>query len=205
MSGLLPQTSTKPGWVWNAARYRAAAQVADGILTHRAIAKQAGVSSRQLTTWKQHPAFAALVNAITTDAASSIRDEVVATKAGRLRVLVDLHNDLLAIKEARARVAAERAQQRDWAAGEETGLVVTKETWGKVMAQEATADLALVKQIQSLHEQIVKEQRNWDTSVTVKHSGRVDHVIRNPDLKALSDEELDALERIAQRFQVEAP
>lgn len=190
----LPETSTKPAWSWNAARYRAAAQIADGVLKDREIATQAGITTRQLRTWKKHPDFATLVQAITTDATSSIRDEVVATKAGRLRVLVDLHNDLLAIKEARA---AARAEERDWAAGESTGLVVTRETWGKTNSREAEVDLGLVKQIQSLHEQIVKEMNNWDASLKVQHTGRVDHVHRAPMLKDLSIDQLEKLESIA--------
>jgi demethoxyubiquinone hydroxylase (CLK1/Coq7/Cat5 family) len=109
---------------------------------------------------------------------------------------VDLHNKLLAIIEARM---AAYADERSWAAGESTGLIVTKESWGNTDSREAQVDLGLVKQIQSLHEQIVKEQRDWDTSVSVKHMGRVDHVHRNPDLKQLTDDELDALERIAHR------
>ena len=40
--------------------------------------------------------------------------------------------------------------------------------------------------------------------VNVKHSGRVDHVHRNPDLKALTDDELNALEEMAQRLTAEA-
>lgn len=158
------------------------------------IAKQAGITERRLHMWREQPEFAALVRAITGDAASAIRDEVVASKAGRLRILVDLHNRLYAIVEARAE---RHADERDWAAGESTGLIVTKETWGKTNSREAQADIAIVKQIQSLHEQIVKELNDWDTSVSVKHSGRIDHVHRTAKYDTLSDEELEALEHLA--------
>src|SRR5690606_12421430 len=115
-----------------------------------------------------------------------------------LRILVDLHNKLWAIIEARAERYAE---EREWAAGESTGLIVTKETWGKTNSQEAVADIAIVKQIQSLQEQIVKELRDWDTSVNIKHSGRVDHVHRVPEgLRTLTDDELDKLEELAERI-----
>lgn len=192
----LPKTSHNSGWGWTASRYRAAAQIADGTLTLSQIAKQAGITRRQLTTWRNQPEFIALVNAISGDAFEAIRDEVVSSKAGRLRILVDLHNKLLAVIEARM---AAHADERPWAAGESTGLVVTKESWGNTDSREAQVDIGLVKQIQSLHEQIVKEQRDWDTSVNVRHSGRIDHVHRNPDLKALSDDEIDRLEELAQR------
>ena len=50
-------------------------------------------------------------------------------------------------------------------------------------------------------ELILKAHGAFAENVNIKHSGRVDHVHRNPDLKHLSDDELDALERIAQRVQ----
>lgn len=192
----VPKSSELVTWQWDACRYRAAAQVADGTLKDAPIAKQAGITTRQLRKWKKQPEFSALVHGITADAGASIRDEVVASKAGRLRILVDMHNKLLAIIEARAE---RHANEREWAAGESTGLIVTKETWGKTNSQEAAVDLGLVKEIRSLHEQIVNELNDWDTSVSVKHSGRVDHVHRTAKYDNLSDDELDALERIAER------
>jgi transposase-like protein len=190
----VPESSAFLGWTWNAARYRAAAQIADGTFKDSDIAKQAGITARQLRKWKKQPEFAALVHAITSDATSAIRDEIVASKAGRLRVLVDLHNKLLAIIEARMAV---HADERVWAAGESTGLIVTKESWGNTDSREAQADLGLVKQIQSLHEQIIKEQNNWDTKLNVRHSGRVDHVHRSIPHTNLSVDQLEALETIA--------
>jgi hypothetical protein len=181
-------------WAWDAAKYRAAAQLADGRVPDREIAKQAGVNQRQIDRWKKQPSFAALVAAITDKAADAIRDEAVASKAGRLRILVDLHNKLLAVIEARAE---RHADERAWAAGESTGLIVTEETWGKVESRKAAVDTATLKELRSYQEQIVKELNDWDTSVSVKHSGRVDHVHRVTPHDNLTVDQLEALEAIA--------
>lgn len=184
----------------DAAKYRAASQLADGVMTDAAIAKEASVAVRQLHRWKKEPAFAALVQGLIGEAADAIKHEAVATKAGRLRILTDLHNKLLVIIEARAeRHAIERA----WAAGESTGLIVTKETWGKTRSQEASVDASLIRELLNLQERIARELGQWDFGkLDVKHSGRVDHVVRVPQqLHNLSDDELDALERIALKAQ----
>lgn len=195
----------------NGRKYRAASQVADGVITDAQIATGAGIDRRQLARWKKEPSFAALVQGLIGEAADAIKHEAVATKAGRLRILTDLHNKLLQVIEARAS-AATRMQEREglggdmlrtprdvWAAGETTGIIVTKETWGKTNSQEAAVDTALIKQILDLQERIAKELGQWDYGrVDVKHSGRVDHVIRVPQgMRNLSDDELDALEAIA--------
>lgn len=182
---------------WTAAKYRAAAQLADGLLTDRDIARQAGINRRQLTRWKHEPAFAVLVAAITGEAATAVKGEAVASKAGRLRILVDLHNKLLTVIEARA---AAGQQERDWAAGEATGLIVTEETWGKVESRKAAVDTATLKELRSLQEQIARELGQWETSISVKHSGRVDHVHRVNRYESLTDDELDQLEQLAHKL-----
>lgn len=194
-----------------ATKYRAASQVADGTMLDAEIAKQAGVSRRQLDRWKKEPAFAALVNGITGKAANAIRDEAVASKAGRLRILTDLHNKLLQIIEARMQAADRIAAMQGeggsklqtprsvWAAGEDTGLIVTKETWGKANSHEASVDTSLIKQILDLQERIAKELGQWDYGrVDIKHSGSVDHVVHVPErIRNLTTDQLLALEEIA--------
>ena len=198
----------------DAAKYRAASQLADGQMPDREIAKQAGVTQRQIDRWKKEPAFAALVRGLIADAADAIRHEAVATKAGRLRILTDTHNKLLQIIEARVEAATRAVDVTDlggdalrtprsiWAAGEATGLIVTKETWGKTSSHEAAVDTSLIKSLLDVQERIARELGQFETSVNVKHSGRVDHVVRVPQqLHNLSDDELDALERIALKAQ----
>jgi hypothetical protein len=168
-------------WEWNSLKYRAAADVAN-------------ITRRHLVRWKKHPQFDALVRGILGDVQHSARDEIVTTKAGRLRILIDLHNKLLAIIEARAE---RHADEREWAAGESTGLIVTKESVGNTYSREAAVDVALVKQIQSIQEQIAKELGQWDSSINVRHTGRVDHVHRSLAHSQLTDEQLEFLEAIA--------
>lgn len=197
----LPKTSAVlAGWTWDSVKYRAASQVADGVLKNSEIAAIAGITDRQLRTWKKHPPFAALVAAITGSVAVAFQDEAVASKAGRIRILIDMHNKLLAVIEERAERYAE---ERSWAPGESTGLIVTKESIGMSISKEASIDTGLLKSMLDIQERISKELSQWDYGrVDVKHSGRVDHVVRIPQhLHNLSDDELAALERIALKAQ----
>lgn len=207
----LPKSSAfLPEWEWDAVKYRAASRVADGALSNKEIAHEAGISDRQLRTWKKHPPFASLVSAIAGEVGDAFRNEAVATKAGRLRILIDMHNKLLAVIEARAAAAIEMQERQGlggdtlqtprsmWAAGEETGVIVTKETWGKTNSREAAVDNATLKSMLDIQDRIARELGQREDAINVKHSGRVDHVHRIPQgLQNLSDDELDALEVIA--------
>ncbi|MGI8484481.1 MAG: hypothetical protein ACR2OU_09460 [Thermomicrobiales bacterium] len=191
----LPKTSAfLLEWEWDAVRYRAASQVADGLLKDREISAIAGISDRQLRTWKKHPPFAALVSGVNGTVADAFKEDVVASKAGRLRILIDTHNKLLAIIEARA---LQHWEEREWAAGESTGLIVTKVTVGMSTSKEASLDTGLIKAMLDVQERIARELGQLDTSINVKHSGCVDHVHRVSQHNALTDQELEQLERIA--------
>jgi len=192
-----PKTSANVSRITvDARKYRAASQLADGTIPDREIAQIAGVTQRQLDRWKKDPTFASLVQGLIGEASEAIRHEAVATKAGRIRVLADLHNKILQVIEARSYA---QESERQWAPGEHTGLIATKETIGlESISREAAVDVATLKELRSIQEQIAKELGQWDTSVNVRHSGRIDHVHRIPDgLRNLSNDELDALERIA--------
>lgn len=195
----LPKSSAfLPEWEWDAVKYRAASRVADGALSNKEIAHEAGISDRQLRTWKKHPPFASLVAAIAGEVGDAFRNEAVATKAGRLRILIDMHNKLLAVIEARAGVAQAQAP-RAWAAGEETGVIVTKETWGKTNSHEAAVDNATLKSMLDIQDRIARELGQREDAINVKHSGRVDVVHRPAAVKQLTDAELDELTELAHR------
>lgn len=203
-----------PRWEWDAGKYRAASRVADGALTNKEVAAEAGITERQLQKWKNHPPFASLVAAIAGEVGDAFRNEAVATKAGRLRILIDMHNKLLAVIEARA-AAAILVQQRQgvggdalqtpravWAAGEETGVVVTKETWGKTNSHEASVDNATLKSLLDIQDRIARELGQREDTINVRHSGRVDHVHRIPEgLHQFSNDELANLEVLAEKYE----
>lgn len=68
----------------------------------------------------------------------------------------------------------------------------------------ASAISAFVSARTTARTNLLKIHNILSDKVNIRHSGRVDHVHRNPDLKALTDDELAALEVMAQRVTPEA-
>lgn len=182
---------------WDLSRRIAAVRVADGTIDDDDIASEAGITDRQLRTWKLRPEFARFVDALMADAMEPVRNLLIADKSKRVVVLQDLLERQLRVVEERA------ANPDDATAGIRTGLLVRQ--WKKVgtgrdaeMVEEYAVDTGLVASIQATLKRGAEELGQIETKVTVKGTVRHDH--RHRGLSALSDAELDQLEILADKI-----
>jgi hypothetical protein len=166
---VIPKTSP---FRWTEPRRAAALDVAMDELSDAAIAERAGVSRRSLTTWKQHPEFAAQVAHHIEDLNRAMTRLAIAKKHKRVAVLNDLHEKALEVIRLRAEQftdadtpadAARRVFGNGTVPEAITGLVVKDETITNsgIVSTKWSVDVALMKEIRSLEEQAAKELGQW--------------------------------------------
>ena len=185
---------------------------ADESLTNEQIADRVNVSRTTLYRWMHRdPEFQAMV----ADAEGQLRAVALRVPTAnthvRMKNLDRIARGILKAIELRAETYSKCADTPEeaaravfgsdtppWAA---TGLFLERK---KIAANGKTVtewelDTASVNALKGIYEHVAKQMGQFDDTVNVNHSGRVDHVHRNPDLKALTDDELSALEALARR------
>lgn len=85
-----------PKWRWTEGRERAAALVAEDAVSDEQIAADLGVTRRTLTTWKQHPEFAARVDEHLAAFRRRVLRKGFALRERRIDALNGIATDLLA-------------------------------------------------------------------------------------------------------------
>lgn len=153
----------------------AAQLVAEDDLSDEEIANQAGVSRRTLTTWKQHPEFAAVVGDHIGQLQAAMLKRGIAKKRKRIATLDDLHQSLL-------QVIAERSGQYPGIPGSETGLIVKqyKQIGAGRDAQvieEYAVDTATIREIRALEQQAAQELGQWVDKQQIEGLTRVIEIV----------------------------
>lgn len=145
--------------------------VADDRLNDEQIAERAGITRRTLTTWKQHPEFAARVAEHVAAQREAVMSQGIADKVKRIAALDDRWDRMQT-------VIAERADVDEWSdvAGWGTGLLVhqRKQIGGGRDAQvvdEFAVDTGLLKELRAHEEQAAKELGQWTEKL--EHAGEV--------------------------------
>jgi transposase-like protein len=162
------------------------------------VARQFGVSRRTIQTWAKTAEAQAQIAAVKSSVREATKHLAVADKVRRIQNAQRMLDGVLAVIEAR-RLAGLAATNP--LPGETTGHVAVKtETLSNfVTKREAAFDASLHAAALKWQEYVAKELGEFETGVTVRHSGRVDHVISRPDLSVLSDEELESLLPLAEK------
>jgi hypothetical protein len=173
MSASLPKTSP---FAWNKAREEAAILLADNDLSDEAIAQRVGVSRRTLTTWKQHPDFAARVGDHVGQIQVAMLRLAIAKKHKRLEVLDTMHTKLLNVIEERS------VEYEDEAPGTRTGLVTkTYKMIGTgrdaTMVTEWGVDTPTLRELRALEEQAAKELGQWVEKSQVEDLTRIVEIV----------------------------
>jgi hypothetical protein len=164
-------------------RVRLAARlVADDVLTDEEIAAQCGISRRALTKWKNRPDFAALVAQEREEILREMLRHPIARKPERIRRLNELHERCWQIIEERAAASAARANDPDLPPGATTGLVIEEERHIATKHKTETVkvprvDTDLIRQIQSLQQQVATELGQWVEQREVTANVPVVHLI----------------------------
>src|SRR5262245_15630090 len=150
---------------WSADRSRAACLLAEGRLTDEAIARDAGVTRRQLARWKNHPEFAARVALLARDLDAACAKRGIGRRLQRLRALDERWEKML-------QVIAERAADPTLARvpGGPTGLLArtmkTIRHHDDVLAiPEYAVDTALLRELREHEKQAAVELGQWVTKV----------------------------------------
>lgn len=133
----------------------------------------------------------------------------IAIKQRRIDAKIERWQALMAVRRARADAFRQQIAENPsepLPPGWESGLHVRQikavpagrgET---TLIEEFALDTAMMRELDTLEKDIAQECGQLQTSVSVRHSGRVDHVVQRPDLSALSDEELEQLTALAERI-----
>lgn len=162
------------------------------------IARQLGVSRVTVYNWSQTDEAQAHIADIKAGVRKATKHLAIADKVRRIRYAQAMRDGIDALLQAR-RKAGEAASYP--MPGEETGQVAIKDitTATGARIKEAAFDAALHNEARKWNEYAAKELGEFDASLNVKHSGRVDHIISRMDLGALSDEELESLLPLAEK------
>lgn len=163
-----------------AQRARAAVLLAEDDLSNEQIARRVGVSRRTLTTWKQHPTFAAAIGDHVGELQAAMLRYRVAKKRERMKVLDDHHSRLLDVIARRSEryaaklgddpsaVAASAARSifnagDDVPAEAATGLLVEKESVNNAghRTVEWAVDVGTLREVRATHEQAARELGQW--------------------------------------------
>lgn len=197
---------------WTKPKRRAAALLALDELKDEEIAEKVGVSPRALWYWKAHPDFKAEIERLCAEAAERIMARGIARKEKRIEAANERHQLMNQVIRSRAKVNRHRnvngLSDEDepmdllgyTAAGADTGLMVHTVTYLKEGRREEWAiDTGLLKELRELEKQAAQEMGQWVTrsETTGKDGDPIRIELSRPDLSALSDEELEILERIA--------
>ncbi|MCA9878433.1 MAG: hypothetical protein KC442_11645 [Thermomicrobiales bacterium] len=162
------------------------------------IARQAGVTPRTILNWSKTDEAQAHIAAIRASVRDATRHLAVADKVRRINHAQEMLDGVMAVIAARRAAGAAEAMALP---GEETGHVAvkTESVGGRVTKREAAFDASLHAEARKWLEYAARELSDIETGVNVRHSGRVDHVVRRPDLSALTDGELEKLAELAEK------
>jgi hypothetical protein len=160
--------------------HRAAALVAADDLTDEDIAAQAGITRRQLTAWKQHPDFDALVQHHLDVFRRRVESRGIASRHRRVASQDERWRKL-------QQVIAERASDAAWAdvPGWTTGLLVhqTKQIGSGANAQvvdEFAVDTGLLREMRELEKHAATELGQWsekhDHTVSVQLRQEIERI-----------------------------
>jgi hypothetical protein len=159
----------------------AAQLIADARLTAEKIAEKVGVDRCTIFRWKKMPAFAARVDQYRQIIAEQFSQLAVASNAGRARLLAHKYDDLL-------QVLIERGKDPRMATvpGGTTGLIVleAKSVGGKLLV-EASVDVATLRELRGLSDQIGKELGQHTEKTELKGQLTIESSVR-----LMSDEDL---------------
>lgn len=163
------------------------------------IARQMGVTERTISTWIKTAEAKGHIAAIRASVREATKHMAIANKVRRINYAQQMRDGIDAVIAAR-RVAGEAKQFRTLP-GEGTGHVAVKETTNARgdEIREAAFDASLHNEARKWNEYAAKELGELETGINVKHSGRVDHVVRRFDFSNLSDEQLEALAEIREQ------
>lgn len=157
---------------WTTRREQAAGLVAAGVLGDEAIAQQAGIGRPQLWRWRQHPEFAARVDALVAEQRAAVAAQGIADRQNRVAAQDDRWRRMQALMAARATAYQDGP-------GGETGLIVMQHKalgYGRSqeIVEEYVLDAALLAELRKLEEHTAKELGQW----TEKHDHSGTVVIR---------------------------
>ena len=132
----------------------------------------------------------------------------IAVKQRRIDAKIERWQALMAVRLARADAFRQQAEEHPsdplppgWESGFHVRQIkaVPAGRGETTLIEEFVLDTAMMRELDTLEKDIAQECGQLQTSVSVRHSGRVDHVIQRPNLSALSDDELEHLTALAER------
>ncbi len=167
------------------------------------VARQLDVTPRTILNWSKTADAQDHIAAIKAGVREATKALSVADKVRRIQHAQTMFDGAMAVIESRRRAGV---LTRNSLPGEETGHVAVKtETLGNaVVKREAAFDASIHAEARKWLEYAAKELGDIETGISVKHSGRVDHVVQRRDLSALTDDELDALTELAAKIETGA-
>lgn len=191
---------------WSSNKETAALLLAEDSLSIPQIANQLHVNESTIDRWKQHPQFKARIEENVAAFRVRMLEYGLARKENRIAALSDLFR-------RQQLILTERGQSLEMQSvpGGTSGLVCT--TWKQLgggedaqLVPEHTADTGLSREIRGTLEQVAVElgQRIQKHEVAGKNGGPIQVAPAKLDLSKLSNEELVALESIAQRVRTPA-
>lgn len=163
------------------------------------IARQLSITPRTVLNWSKTEEAQNHIVAIKASVREATKHLAIADKVRRVVYAQQMRDGIDALIAARKDAGA-----RQHVVGAETGQVAVKTTITEVRDRttetyEAAFDATLHAEARKWNEYAAKELDDLETGINVRHSGRVDHVIRRLDLSALSDEELESLLPLAEK------
>jgi hypothetical protein len=180
MSQNVPKNSTS-----TVNRERAAAMVADDVMTDDDIASELSINRRTLTRWKGEAKFKARVAAIVDETRKALVARGIIEKQNRLDALNDRWSRMKSVIEQRSQIHS------DYAGGGDTGLIV-KQTKGIgkgedfQVIEEYAVDTGLLKELREHEKQAAQELGEW--------AERHEH--SNPDGSALMQPLANVIEKV---------
>lgn len=144
---------------WDARKHVAAQLLAEEKLSDEKVAKEVGISKRQLERWKKHPDFSARVQHLVAALAKAGARRAIARRSNRVRALD-------ARWEAMQQVIRERAEDMANVPGGKTGLLVrTTKGIGRgntfQIIEEYAVDTGLLRELREHEKQAAQELGQW--------------------------------------------
>ena len=169
------------------------------------IARQLCVTPRTILNWSKTDEAQAHIADIRESVRAATKRLAVADKVRRIIEAQEMYDGAKAVIASR-REAGHAATNP--LPGEATGHVavkiteVTTDNRGierTTVTREAAFDASIHAEARKWLEYAARELGDIEASVSVKHSGSVDHVVRRPNLSNLTDEQVEALAAIREQ------
>jgi hypothetical protein len=177
---LTPATSANfRSFAWSGRSDRAALLVAEDLRTDAAIAAEAGISDRQLRTWKAHPDFAARVDQVRAELRAAVLAEGIASRQNRVDALNERWRRMQRVIDARAIEHAD-------VPGGDTGLLVRQIKLVKIYSTTSSPD-------------DVDDPDDTDVLISAKMNAQVaEYAVDTGLLKELREHEKQAAQELGQ-------